>query len=258
VVQDSANAHRAALIDGHYWALFVSRQPEAESVAHSRKVIQVAKALSLSGPWTVARKPVLLPPPGNQIDGLNCDTPTAYWFADREEVLVFYKAYPRQPQTEQPHAPFGSALLAATWHPQKVHARRLGVVLRPEANQWAAGWVGGLQLLAGRKGSGWLGLLNASRTPPEQISLREPAPSMGGWATCSAEFPDQAWSLDKSYSPFISPESVTDDMKTAGIQVNFWRHHLLTTPEGQTRIFFNSGSYGEEQMYSLVAQTKDR
>jgi hypothetical protein len=37
-----------------------------------------------------------------------------------------------------------------------------------------------------------------------------------------------------------------------GIGVNFWRHYLLVTPKGQVRIFFNSGTYGTEQMYSLV------
>jgi hypothetical protein len=38
----------------------------------------------------------------------------------------------------------------------------------------------------------------------------------------------------------------------AGLGVNFWRHYLLVTPGGNIRIFFNSGPYGKEQMYSLV------
>ncbi len=43
-----------------------------------------------------------------------------------------------------------------------------------------------------------------------------------------------------------------DDSSSAG-RWAFWRHHLLVTSEGQARIYFNSGPYGHEQMYSLVA-----
>jgi hypothetical protein len=54
-----------------------------------------------------------------------------------------------------------------------------------------------------------------------------------------------------SASPFVTPEHLTDAQRKAGLGVNFWRHHLLATRSG-ARIFFNSGPYGMEQMYSAT------
>jgi hypothetical protein len=50
------------------------------------------------------------------------------------------------------------------------------------------------------------------------------------------------------------PDDLTDKELEAGLGVNFWHHHLLVTPGGKTRIFFNSGAYGKEQMYSLIRE----
>jgi hypothetical protein len=43
----------------------------------------------------------------------------------------------------------------------------------------------------------------------------------------------------------------------AGLGTNLWRHHLLVTPGGKARIFFNSGRYGQEQMYSCVLEPRE-
>jgi hypothetical protein len=115
--------------------------------------------------------------------------------------------------------------------------------------------VGGFQLLRDAERSSWYALLNGSPTPPEDISNREPAPCVGGWAICESSNPDEKWKLDTKHSPFLYPANLTQEQLKAGLGVNFWRHHLLVTPSGRARIFFNSGRYGVEQMYSQVASS---
>jgi hypothetical protein len=241
VVLEPGRHNRAACIDGSFWSLFVSRHPG--------KVIQVARAVRLSGPWHVVAEPILVPGPGDAPDGLNCDSPTAYWFAPRQQVLIYYKAYPRHPQRDCPHSGFGSASAAALWRPGQAKAAKLGKLLTPAG--WAPGWIGGVQLLPGRPGR-WEGLLNASPTAPADKSHREPAPSLGGWAFCDAAFPSHSWRLDHARSPILRPDDLSSAQEAAGLGTNFWRHHLLVTPSGRARIFFNSGPYGHEQMYSLT------
>ena len=114
------------------------------------------------------------------------------------------------------------------------------------------GWIGGVQLLRDSAGGSWYAVINGSPTPPEDKSNREPAPSLGGWEFCEDKFPDRGWRSDTAHSPFAYPESLSREELDAGLGVNFWRHHLLVTRAGQARIFFNSGKYGTEQMYSLV------
>jgi hypothetical protein len=74
---------------------------------------------------------------------------------------------------------------------------------------------------------------------------------LGGWAVCSGRDPDAGWRILASGSPLFTPERLSDADRDAGLGVNFWRHHLLVTGR-QARIFFNSGPYGREQMYSAV------
>ena len=61
------------------------------------------------------------------------------------------------------------------------------------------------------------------------------------------------WRPDTGHSPLRRPEQLAEAELQAGLGVNFWRHHLLAVSSGQARIYFNSGPYGREQMYSLVA-----
>jgi hypothetical protein len=246
VVMDPLAVNRAARIHGRYWGLFI---------AGLNKHVYAAWTESLGAPWTVIEKPILSPGQARgAVDGRHCDTPTAYWMAERGEVLIFYKAYPREPQEHQPRAPFGSSSVVAWWRPSEPLARKASAILAPGRSDSAftRGWVGGFQLLRDREQGLWYALLNGSPTAPEDDSHREPAPSLGGWAISSGRNPDSGWSILDSASPFVTPESLAGGEREAGLGVNFWRHHLLIAPSGRARIFFNSGPYGMEQMYSLV------
>lgn len=247
VVMDPLRVNHAATVDGRYWGLFgTTRGPEH---------ICVASAERLGGPWTVVDEPILSPNTEDSApDGERCDTPTAYWLNDRRRVLIFYKAYPLRAQVGQPHSPFGSSSVIAYWRPGETTVTKDHQILFPgRGNEFCRGWIGGFQLLRDTERESWYALLNGSPTPPEDDSNREPAPSLGGWAICISANLDGKWKVDTEHSPFLYPEHLTPDQLAKGLGVNFWRHHLLVTPAGRARIFFNSGKYGTEQMYSLVA-----
>jgi hypothetical protein len=245
VIMDPRRVNSAAKIQGRYWGLQVSG---------AYKNIYAVSAERLAGPWTGIEQPILTPnTTGAAPDGKHCDTPTAFWFEELGKVIIFYKAYPLRAQDGQPRAPFGSSSAVAYWRPGEALAEKGRQILIPgRGREFCRGWVGGVQLLydAGRKS--WYALLNGSPTSPEDISHREPAPSLGGWAVCNDRTPDGAWEVDLKSSPFVYPEQLSAEELKAGLGVNFWRHHLLVTPNGQARIFFNSGKYGTEQMYSLT------
>jgi hypothetical protein len=245
VIMEAGQGNRAARIDGRYWSLFVSRNPD--------KVIQAAHAEALEGPWHVVPQPILAPGSGDDLDSLNCDTPTAYWFPDTEKIIIFYKGYPRKAQSSQPESPFGSGVMTAEWRPGQPLAKKTGILMRPTSKvAWAKGWLGGFQL-HGNAESGWYALVNASPTPPEDDSHREPAPSLGGWAYCEGKEVLGAWRIDDTRSPFLHTESLPETLRAAGMGVNFWRHHMLELSAGDARIFFNSGPYSKEQLYSMKA-----
>ncbi|MGA2661522.1 MAG: hypothetical protein ABSH34_28915 [Verrucomicrobiota bacterium] len=82
----------------------------------------------------------------------------------------------------------------------------------------------------------------------------EPAPSQGGWARCDSADPSRGWKLDTGFSPLKAVSGLSEIERAAGIEVNLWRHHLLITPSRQARIFFNSGRYGHEQMFSAIPE----
>ncbi len=245
VLMKAGEYNQPARIDGRFWALFVSTEP---------KVIEAAWATRLAGPWTVVREPILVPgTEAGALDGLYCDTPIANWFEDRGRILIFYKAYPRHPQPLQPGSAFGSSSVAAWWRPGDARARKAGQIMKPVGGrEWCRGWIGGVQLLYDAAARSWYALMNGSPTPPEDRSNREPPPSLGGWAVCDADFPDRGWRIDALHSPFLYPQNLSSEELNAGLGVNFWRHHLLVTRSSRARIFFNSGKYGTEQMYSLV------
>lgn len=245
VVMDARRPNHAARIDGRYWVLVVVGRRD-------NKVFQAAHAERLAGPWHVIPRPILTPGPADSVDARRCDSPTAYWFPERDEVLIFYKAHPRTPQADQPGSPFASSSMAATWRPGLDAATKHSPVLRPGQNgSWAAGWIGSLQLLPDEKG-GWHALLTAGPTPRAQHN-RPPSPVvLGGWASCSDEYPISPWTVDTERSPLRRPEDITPQETAAGIDAHSWRHYLLVTPKGRARIFYNSGPRGGEQIYSLV------
>lgn len=247
VVMDPLRVNRAAKIRGRYWGLHVSG---------ASKHIYAVSAERLAGPWTCVEKPILSPnTEGAAPDGKHCDTPTAFWFEDLGKVLIFYKAYPLRPQTGQPNSPFGSSSIVAYWRPGEASANKRHQILIPgKGSEFCRGWVGGVQLLRDSRSSRWYALLNGSPTPPEDTSNREPPPSLGGWAICKGADADGTWEVDAKHSPILRPDQLTATEVKAGMGVNFWRHHLLVTPTGRARIFFNSGKYGTEQMYSMIAE----
>lgn len=58
---------------------------------------------------------------------------------------------------------------------------------------------------------------------------------------CDGPDLDGPWRRDTEHSPSRRPEQLTPTELQAGLGVNFWRHHLLVTSNGQARIYFNSG-----------------
>jgi predicted GH43/DUF377 family glycosyl hydrolase len=254
IVMDAKKNNSAAIINNKYWAVFTVTVPNM-SESGSNKHIQVASAKKLEGPWTVSPKPILSPDE-EWFDGRHCDTPTAYWFEDKEEVIIFYKAYPKYSQKEQPDSPFGSGTVIASWHPDNDSAKKLKIIQRPgQMEAWNQGWMSTPQIFFDKKENLWYGLINGSPTAPADDSHREPAPSLGGWVKCSeGSWIDGDWAPDTLNSPFAYPNDLTKEELKAGMGVNFWRHHLLVTPNGQKRIYFNSGNYGTEQMYSLISE----
>jgi len=253
IVMEADQNNKAARIGGKYWAVFTCIFIQEE--ARNQKHIQVASADELGGAWTVRAKPILSPD-RDGFDGLHCDTPTAYWFSDRDSVIIFYKAYPAAAQELQPESPYGSGTMIAMWHPSQEKAEKIGAIQRPgRLDTWNQGWMSTPQIFYDKKKNQWYGLINGSPASPEDESNREPAPSLGGWVQCEpGKWVDSNWWPDTLNSPFLYPADLTEEQIAAGLNVNFWRHHLLETPEGRKRIFFNSGDYGHEQMYSMVAE----
>lgn len=252
VIMDARYLNRAAKIQGKYWAVMVTTK--ANKAYRTQKHIQVAHADRLAGPWTILAQPILSPDE-HTLDGLHCDTPTAYWFPAEEAVYLFYKGYPRYPQSEQKQSEFGSGTILARWHPNEPTAEKIKVLMRPGQSQaWNQGWMSSMQIFLDNEQQRWYGLINGSPTPPADESHREPAPSLGGWVVTEGTDIHGPWRPDTQRSPLRYVDQLTQAELDAGLGTNFWRHHLLVTPGGQARIFFNSGAYGKEQMYSWVRQ----
>ena len=249
IVMDPGNPNRAVRPDGRYWLLVVS-------YIDGSKVIQRARAERLAGPWLLDEYPLIVPGGREEFDGYHVDTVTAYWFADREEVLFFYKGYPARPQPQQSGAPWGSSLAAAVMGADDDRPRKLGPLFPPveEAGHWLSGWVSSVQLVP-RTGGGFWGLVSGSPTPPDSIerepSMREPAPSLGGWLYTEAEFPVSGWKAEAS--PIIAIDDLPSGAAAAGMGTNLWRHHLLGPVSGRYYLLCNSGRYGEERMFMRSA-----
>ncbi|HUI27759.1 MAG TPA: hypothetical protein VL403_16875 [Candidatus Kryptonia bacterium] len=218
------------------------------------KVIGRARARYLGGPWHTDAEPVIAVGAADAFDGRGADAVTAYWFADRNQILLFYMAYPAKPQRDQALSPLGPCQAAAVLDPNAAHAEKLGPVLRPgsAARHWCNGWIGGLQLLP-TLNQQWVALLNGSATPVRE-GHGEPDPSVAGWARSEEAFPVSGWRFDLKQSPIELPTALSPAAKQAGEATNFWRHYLLVLPDERVRIYYNSGAYGNEQIYARVWQ----
>ncbi|MBR7838860.1 hypothetical protein KDL01_36675, partial [Actinospica durhamensis] len=253
VVTDIERPNRASFVDGRYWLVTVS------TTAHDRdKRVQRAWSTSLAGPWTLEVEDLI--PRGNagQFDENHADAVSGYWSQAQGRFIYYYMGYPLSPQPWA-HSPYGSAIGVVTQSPGS-DPRQHGVMLAPSEHpgHWASGYLGGFQLLDGHHphiapiaaGHRWVAVLNASPTPPTRdgsLTSEEPAPSLGGLAFSDDEDPTTGWHL--ADQPFEWIDDIPAPALEAGEGVNLWRHHLLVTDHA-TRLFYNSGFYGQEQMFS--------
>ena len=250
IVQDAEHPGRAALVDGRYWMVSVGQHL-------GRKYIHRAYADKLAGPWTFEPGPLIAPGDGDAWDAKHADAVTGIYFPRREQFVYFYMGYP---QHKQPRhlSPMGNAQGVAVQRIGETGATKIGEMFSPSEvpGHWASGWVGGLQVVPGREHR-WIGLLNASPTPPNpmpdaDITCEEPAPSLGGFAYCDEEFPVTGWRWRDQ--PIEHVGDIPADAVKTGEGVNLWRHYLLQLPNGTTALFYNSGPYGNEQLFVKYAR----
>ncbi len=247
VVMDARKPNTAARIDGRHWLVTVNCRD-------GHKVVQRAYAEHLAGPWTLEKDILIDRGSGNDFDARHVDAVSGFHFADRAEILYFYMGYPEKPQNRAV-SPYGSAQAVAVQGERESRAEKRGIVLAPcqRAGHWASGWVGGLQLLPGKEHR-WIAVVNASPTAPQPedgaIHREEPPPSLGGFAYC-----DEAWPV-KNWQWCGNPIEWIEDLPAEALQdgegVNLWRQHILRLPDGRMALFYNSGSYGKEQLYLKI------
>ena len=243
IVQDAHRPNEAALIDGRYCLLSVGIEPN--------KYVHRAWANSLAGPWTWEPDALIGRGGPGSFDEKHVDAVSGFYFPQRREILYFYMGYPQQAQARTV-SPYGSASAAAVEHLDKPGIVKLGEVLPPcqQKGHWAAGWVGGMQLIPGTNYR-WVGLYNASPTAPDpankEIWTEEPPPSLGGFAVCDEEFPTRNWRWMPE--PIEWMKDVPPEARANGEEGNFWRHHILVLPGGGVAMFYSAGHYGKEQSY---------
>ena len=248
VVMDSLQMNHAAQIAGRYCLVTIS-------FLAKHKVVQQAWADTLGGPWTLEPEALITVGKEDEFDGKHVDAVSAYYFAERQEIVYFYMGYPLQAQSRK-GSPYGSAQGVATQRVGTSQVQKHGVILAPsaESGHWAGGWVGGLQLLRGQTHR-WLALVNASPTAPSPtdtvISREEPPPSLGGFAYSDEAWPISGWHW--SPHPIEWIDDIPEQAVAAGEGTNLWRHHILALPQGGLALFYNSGSYGREQIYMKLA-----
>lgn len=245
-VMDPEKPNCAAKIDGRYCLLVVT--------TGKQKAVARAWSTELAGPWTFDPAPVIAPGAESDFDGKHADAVTGYYFADRKEFLYFYMGYPKKAQ-DRKISPYGSAQAVAVQKLGDAVATKLGVILAPsqQPGHWAAGWVGGLQLLPGRDHR-WIAVVNASPTAPDPgknaVWTEEPPPSLGGFAWCDEAWPVNGWHFNGTPIEWIDdipPEAIRD-----GEGYNLWRQFIHLLPDGRAELFYNSGYYGREQLYSKI------
>lgn len=244
IVMDAHRPNAAAFVDGRYWLLTVSFTGEARD-----KRVQRAWASSLAGPWTLEDEELIPRGARGEFDENHVDAVSGFWFDELQMFLYFYMGYPVEPQAWG-HSPYGNAIGVAT---QRLGERAIkaGVAIKPSEipDHWASGYLGGLQLLPGVHHR-WIAVLNASPTKPDRsgaLTSEEPAPSLGGLAYTDADVPTQGWVLAEE--PFEWIDHIPDVAIANGEGVNLWRQHVIVTTD-ETRLFYNTGTYGTEQLYS--------
>jgi hypothetical protein len=248
IVQEAHHPNRAAKINGEYWLVSVI-------VVHGRKHIQRARATSLAGPWRWDAQPLIPQGGPGAFDEKHTDAVTGFYFPERNEVLYYYMGYPATPQ-KRAVSPWGNAQGYATQLADSPTATKHGEYLPPcpEPGHWASGWLGGLQIFPGKTHK-WVALLNASPTAPvpedNSVAREEPAPSLGGWAWCDEEWPVKNWHF--APQPMEWVKDIPPDALADGESTNLWRHHGLVLPDGRVAVYYNSGYYGQEQLYLKVS-----
>ena len=248
ILMDPYVPNKAIKWKGYFW-LFTA------SIRNGVKFIQAAYSTSLDGPWTIDESLDINPGDQDSPDGLHADGPTAYYFEQEKRILVFYMGYPLKAQ-EYPLSPFGSSSMLAVIDAETGKVEKKGKILFPssEKENWTRGYIGGFQILPAE--NGWFSLINASPSAPSSVEdepeMREPAPSLGGFAYTGKDFPDGGWKVFSH--PLESIEDIPEDAMVKGEKVNMWRHHLLLLlEERKAIILYNSGSYGNEQMFGKIA-----
>jgi hypothetical protein len=246
VVMDANHPNAAAVVDGKYWLVTVSFRGDARE-----KRVQRAWATSLAGPWTLEEGELIPRGAAGEFDENHADAVSGFWFEDQQQFLYFYMGYPLDKQP-WPNSPYGNAIGVVS---QRLGERAIkrGVALAPseDPEHWTAGYLGGLQLMPGTDHR-WVAIINGSPSAPDRLgnmTSEEPAPSLGGWAFTDSEFPLDGWVA--SDQPLERIEDIPVTALADGEGVNFWRHHFISAG-GVDRIFYNSGTYGTEQMYSKV------
>jgi len=249
LVQEAARPNQPARIGGEYWLLSVAFDCDTK-----RKDVYRARSQSLSGPWLWDDAPLIPTGGPGAFDEKHVDAVSGFYFPERGEVLYFYMGYPLHAQARQ-LSPFGNAQGLAVQRHDEPTVRKLGEFLPPSEvpGHWTGGYLGGFQLLPGITHR-WIALLNGSPTPPDpgdaSIACEEPAPSLGGWAVCDEAWPVRNWKvLDE---PMERIEAIPEDAIASGEGTNLWRHHALVLPQGRVALYYNSGSYGREQLYLKV------
>jgi hypothetical protein len=252
IMMDPYNPNHAAKINGKYNLFFVN-------LIGRLRVIQRAESESLYGPWLVQKDPILNPDKLDAFDGYWTDTVTAYWFEKQGKILFYYKGYPQYPQADQIRSPIGSSAAAAYMEPGDRKAVKLGKIIPPsnEPSSWYAGWVSTLQIFPAEKG-GWYGLTIGSPTPPASIKsqpyMREPCPSLGGWAYCPEEFPIKTWKMEDR--PICWVNELSEEAFQSGERVYLFRHHLLMLDNGEYYLYYNSGAFSDERLFVHKYESK--
>ncbi len=246
IVMTAAKPNQAARINGQFCLLSVCWR-----LGH--KYVQRAWSEHLEGPWTWELTPLIPLGEAGTFDEQHVDAVSGYYFPERNEILYFYMGYPAAAQ-RRPFSPYGAAQGVAVERVESSRSivRKLGEILPPApiAGHWASGWVGGLQLLPGTTHR-WIGLVNASPTAPyptdTSVTREEPAPSLGGFAFCDEEWPIGNWRWCDDPIEYV--DNIPASALASGEGVNFWRHHLFVNHNGEAALLYNSGPYGQEQLF---------
>jgi len=255
VVIDAGHPNIPAKINGEYWIF------QAVYRGGHNKKIMVCKSKNLEGPWTIQEEYVLDLGGSGEFDEYNCDSPTAYWFKEKQKILIFYKGYPAKPQRDQPVSPLGSGLGAAEMSPGDKVAVKFGKILAPcvDSKHWASGWISTPNIFKAAKG-GWYGFLNGAVNEPAPVemepAMREPAPSYGGWIYTPEEYPVKGWDYVQD-RPVEWIDEIPEDARKEGEGTSFWKHNILVHPGNKKMyLYYHSGSYGHERLFGKVTGLK--